>query len=594
MEEAAQAGAVAEAFRPFDLTDPFGFYARAREEAPIFFSEQLDCWVVSRYDDIRTIFKDPATFSSENTQSPYKPRPPEVTRVFQEAGITHSSSGLSGIQPPDHTRLRGFIKKAFTPRRIALLEPEIRELAVEMIDRMAANPRADLVGDLVFELPALVVFHLVGVPDEDVPKVKEWAASRVLLNFGDRPLAEQVHHAENMVAYWQYCISLVETNFEEPRDDLTGALAQIYLEGDQSISKEEIAGLIHTQLFAGHETTTSLLGEGLRLLLAQPERWAELCRDPELIPTAVEEMLRTSTPVFAWKRKTKAPATVCGVDLPEGSSLLMLLGSANRDPAVFDDGEHVDLHRENAHNHLAFGHGIHFCLGAPLARLEAQVVLEELIRRVPDMRLVPGQSFSYHPNTTFRGPRRVLVEWGDALVLPFEQCLSGDVDIVGGKAASLGALTAAGLPVPAGFAVTTHAYRAAVDGPADSRRAGRGRRARARVDRGRGAAGRGAGGDRRRLRAPVRGGGRRAGAGGRPLERDRRGLRRRQLRRPAGHLPVDRGRGGRARAREALLGQPLLAALDRLPALARDRRGRAPDGCGRAADGATRTPRVWR
>src|SRR5262249_37516171 len=156
--------------------------------------------------------------------------------------------------------------------------------------------------------------------------------------------------------------------------------------------------------------------------LAQPDRWTELCRDPELIPTAVEEMLRTSTPVFAWKRKTKAPATVCGVDLPEGASLLMLLGSANRDPAVFEDGEHVDLRRENAHNHLAFGHGIHFCLGAPLARLEAQVVLEELIRRVPDMRLVPGQSFSYHPNTTFRGPQRVLVEWGDALVLPFEQC----------------------------------------------------------------------------------------------------------------------------------------------------------------------------
>jgi cytochrome P450 len=470
MEEAAHSGAaavlagreVAEAFRPFDLTDPFGFYARAREEAPIFFSEELDCWVLSRYDDIRAIFKDPATFSSENTQSPYKPRPPEVTRVFEQAGITHSSTGLSGVQPPDHTRLRGFIKKAFTPRRIALLEPEIRELAVDMIDRMAASPRADLVGELVFELPALVVFHLVGVPDEDVPKVKEWAASRVLLNFGDQPLSEQVRHAENMVAYWQYCIDLVEVNFVEPRDDLTGALAQIYLDGDQSISKEEIAGLIHTQLFAGHETTTSLLGEGLRLLLAQPERWDELRRDPQLIPTAVEEMLRTSTPVFAWKRKTKAPATVCGVDLPEGANLLMLLGSANRDPAMFEDGEHVDLHRENAHNHLAFGHGIHFCLGAPLARLEAQVVLEELIRRVPDMRLVPGQSFSYHPNTTFRGPRRVLVEWGDALVLPFERCLSGDVDIVGGKTASLGALLAAGLPVPAGFAVTTHAYRAAV------------------------------------------------------------------------------------------------------------------------------------
>ncbi|MEA2227102.1 MAG: hypothetical protein QOF04_732 [Solirubrobacteraceae bacterium] len=479
MAEPAQAPApacpmhdVAKDFRPFDLTDPFDFYARARAEEPVFFSEELDYWVVTRYEDIHAIFKDPKTFSSENTQAPYKARPPEVMQVLQDGGFT-AYSGLSARQPPDHTRLRGFIKKAFTPRRVAALEPQIREMAIEMIDAFAPRGHGDWIADLAHDLPARVIFRLLGIPDEDVPKVKEWAASRVYMNFGDAPVSEQAHHARNLVAYWRYCNDLVQARFEEPKDDFPTDLVRVYQDGDDSITLEEMAGLVYTQLTAGHETTTALLGGGLKDLLLQRARWEELCADRSLIPTAVEEMLRISTPVFAWKRKVKQPATIGGIDVPEGANVLLLLGSANHDGATFDDPEQIDLHRANASRHLAFGHGIHFCLGAPLARLEAQVVLEELTERVPGMRLVEGQAFDYSRNSTFRCPVSVLVEWDPAHpagadvaasggaaahVRPFAECGSDDVGLVGGKAASLGTMLEAGLPVPPGFAVTTTAF----------------------------------------------------------------------------------------------------------------------------------------
>jgi cytochrome P450 len=460
--------ALARDFEPFDLTDPFGFYARARAQTPIFYSPEIDYWVVTRYADIRDIFRDPATFSSENTQAPFHPRPPAVQRILDDGGFS-VVSGLSGKQPPDHTRLRGFIKKAFTPRRVAELEPQIRAIATTMIDRFADRGEADLVSELAYELPALVIFRLLGVPDEDVANVKEWAQSRVYMNFGERPVEEQAHHAENLVRYWDYCRALVRSRLTEPRDDLPGDLARIYQAGEDQIELDEIAALVYGQLTAGHETTTALLANGLKELLAQHEAWEAICADPERIPNAVEEMLRISAPVFTWKRRMKRAAVVGDVELPEGTNLLLLLGSANHDEHVFADPDHIDLERDNASRHLSFGLGIHFCLGAPLARLEAKVVLEELTRRLgPGLRLVDGQPFDYTANATFRGPAHVLVRWdGEPLALTFADC-PDDVRAVGGKAASLASMTAAGLPVPPGFVVTTAAFEAARAGVRDT------------------------------------------------------------------------------------------------------------------------------
>ncbi|HEY6892174.1 MAG TPA: cytochrome P450 [Solirubrobacter sp.] len=452
------------AFRPFELEDPFDFYARARAEEPVFFSEELGYWVVTRYADIHAIFKAPKVFSSENTQAPYKPRPEAVERVL-DAGEFRAYSGLSGRQPPEHTRLRGFIAQAFTPRRVATLEPQIRALAGSMISAFAGRGEVDLVAALTYELPALVIFRLLGIPDEDVPRVKEWAASRVSLNFGDVRVDEQVRHAENLVRYWRYCVELIEAREREPRDDLPSDLVRL---GDASITKDEMAGLVYGQLTAGHETTSALLASGIKELLQQRSRWVELTHDPSLIPTAVEELLRIVTPVFAWKRKVKEDTRIGEVRVPAGANVLLLLGSADHDETVFTDPAAIDLRRENARSHLAFGHGIHFCLGASLARLETRVVLEELTARLPELSLVPGQVFDYSANTTFRAPAAVLVRW-PVQVLPLEDCT--EVERVGGKALSLGTMLRAGFPVPGGFAVTTSAFVSGVVPEAEIRAA---------------------------------------------------------------------------------------------------------------------------
>jgi cytochrome P450 len=396
-------------FDPFDLTDPFPFYAWARANEPVFHSERLGYWVVSRHADIKAVFENWQVFSSENAQAPLRPMGAAGREVMQAGGFT-AYSGLSARIPPDHTRIRKIAQSCFGPRRFKAIEPQIHEVVNRQIDRFADLGRVDFFREFAYDVPALVLFKLIGVPESDVPRVKSWAVSRALLTWGDLSDEEQVPHARNMVDYWNYCRALVAARHVDPTDDLPGDRVRMQRDGAE-ISDDEIAGVLYSVLFAGHETTTTLLANAMREVLTYRDRWEALLADPDKWGPATEEFLRFTPSIVAWRRKALADATVGGVAIPKGANLLLLLGSANRDEAVFDHADALEVDRPNARNHLSFGYGIHFCLGQQLAKMEFAIAMRELARRLPSLRLVPGQTPAFAHNTSFRVPVALHVEW---------------------------------------------------------------------------------------------------------------------------------------------------------------------------------------
>ena len=396
-------------FRPFDLKDPFPFYAWARANEPVFRLDELGYFVVSRYDDVKAVFENYRVFSSEIAQQPVRPLCDEARRIMREGGFT-AYSGLSARVPPDHTRIRRLVQRCFGPKRFKSIEPAIRAIVNSQLNAFAARGSADFHAEYAYDTPALVVFKLVGVPDSDVPKVKAWAVSRAMLTWGELSDAEQLPHAHAMVEYWRYCRDLVRQRHEKPGDDLPGDLVRMQQEGAE-ITDDEIAGVMYSVLFAGHETTTNLMSNGLRELLAHREQWERLVADPQLIPNAVDECLRFAPSVIVWRRLALEDAVVGGVPIPKGSRLLLLLGSANRDEQNFANGEHFDVTRANADQHLSFGFGIHNCAGRELARLEFALTLEEMTRRFANLRLKPGQDFDFVKMLSFRIPLGLQIEW---------------------------------------------------------------------------------------------------------------------------------------------------------------------------------------
>lgn len=392
------------------LADPYPHYARFRKETPIFYAPKIDFWVVSRYEDVQNIVKDPETFSNVRVQEPLYPLTPEALEKLK-AGVRVKPT-TSTADPPLHKRTRKHAARAFSARRVAGLEGRIREIANGLIDDMVSEGRADLVDRFAFPLPASVVFSLIGYPERDTEMLKSWCSDRLKITWG-RPLPEeQLETVEKMASFFDYIENFVHGRAEDLRDDYTSDLLRIRAEDEGNLSLEEVVSIDYSLSFAGHETTTNLILNGLRQLLARPKLWEKLRENPLLIENAVEETLRRDTSVVSWRRSTTRPVEIAGIEIPEGARLMLLLASANRDESVFENPDEFDIHRQNANKHLAFSHGIHFCLGAPLARLEARVALELLTRRLPDLRLSPpDQIFEFDPNMSFRGPQKMWAEW---------------------------------------------------------------------------------------------------------------------------------------------------------------------------------------
>ncbi|WP_437499633.1 cytochrome P450 [Sorangium sp. So ce1099] len=408
--------ALAAAFDPFQepyLSDPYPILQRLRSEEPVFYSPELDAWVVTRHEDAVRIFRDADAFSATIAIDPITPLRPRAIQKVIEIGYARGPA-LVNEDPPLHTSRRRLISEAFTRKRVSDLEPWVRARTTEYIDAFVKHGKADLVRQLAWEIPALAVFRFLGCPDEDIPLAKELATPRALFTWGRPTEDEQVRLVEEVGACWRYCKRHVDRLKDNLGDDVMSDILRKSREHPDLFDDAYLYMLCLSFVLAGHETTSKAAGNGFRILLEHRDAWEALCADPSLIPSAVEEILRHQSSVPAWRRRATRPVDVGGVRIPEGAKLLVVTGSANHDGAVFSDAERFEIHRKDADRHLAFGHGRHFCLGAPLARMELRVFLEEVTRRLPHLELTPGQAFRYVPNTAFRGPEHVWVQWHPA------------------------------------------------------------------------------------------------------------------------------------------------------------------------------------
>ncbi|MFP8884085.1 cytochrome P450 family protein [Streptomyces mangrovi] len=382
------------------VRDPYPVYAELRARGPVHrvrIPEGAEAWLVVGYEQARAVLADPRLSKHWSNASPALPLGPPA------AGISMLSS-----DPPDHTRLRRLVAREFTARRTASLEPRVREIADGLLETMLKEPerRADLVDAYAFPLPIRVICELLGVPFLDRDAFRAWSATVV----GDAGFEEKRAANEAVTAY---LTELLEEKRRQPGEDLLSALLHTADEDGDRLSAEELLGMAWLLLIAGHETTVNLIANGTLALLTHPDQLALLRSDPSLTEGAVEEMLRYDSPVETpTYRFTTEPVEIGGTVIPGGGELVLaVLADANRDPVRFADPGRFDVRRESR-GHLAFGHGIHHCLGAPLARLEGRVAVRALLDRCPDLALdIHPAAVSWRQGMLIRGPHRLPVRF---------------------------------------------------------------------------------------------------------------------------------------------------------------------------------------
>lgn len=387
----------------------YDWFAWSRRELPVFRSDVLDAWVVTRHDDVEQLLTDTASFSATVGTAPFKQPCAEALAVLVAGGWKHRSPFSSDA--PDHTRFRSLISKVFTPKRIAPFEAFIADEVEAACDRMEGRDPVDVVAELCYPVPGLTILRLLGFPRDYLATMKEGSVARLRLAGGGLPDAEQVAAAHQLVDSWHFAANLVQTRLTEPGDDLLSDILAVRNGDDAVISLDELTSMLLTFFNAGHETTTFLLTNALLHLLSDRTTWAALLADPGLAANAIDETLRIDPPVYTWRRLTKVDTTVGGVEIPAGQIVFAALGSGSRDATVFPEPDRFDIHRKDARNHFAFGKGAHYCLGSPLARMEGRIALEGLTRRFPGLRLedVP---LNYLPSPAFHSPQELWVRTG--------------------------------------------------------------------------------------------------------------------------------------------------------------------------------------
>jgi cytochrome P450/ferredoxin-NADP reductase len=413
---ACPVSANAAAFDPFSdgyQQDPPEYVRWAREQEPVFYSPQLGYWVVTRYDDIKAIFRDNLTFSPSIALEKITPTGPEANAVLASYGYAMNRT-LVNEDEPAHMPRRRVLMDPFTPEHLKHHEPMVRRLTREYVDRFINDGRADLVDQMLWEVPLTVALHFLGVPEEDMDLLRKYSIAHTVNTWGRPRPEEQVEVAHAVGNFWQFAGKVLDKMRQNP--DGPGWM-QYGIRKQKDHPEIVTDSYLHSMMMAGivaaHETTANATANAMKLLLQHPRAWQELCEDPSLISGAVEECLRHNGSVAAWRRLATKDVQIGGIDIPAGAKLLIVTSSANHDERHFADADLCDIRRDNASDHVTFGYGSHQCMGKNLARMEMQIFIEEFTRRLPHMRLA-DQTFTYVPNTSFRGPEHLWVEWDPA------------------------------------------------------------------------------------------------------------------------------------------------------------------------------------
>ena len=379
--------------------NPFPFYARLRDEAPVYRMTMNrpandPLWIITRYQDVASVLKDDRFVKDRNNALPPNQRP----KSDLLPGFFHfMDHNMLTMDAPDHTRLRGFVHKVFTPARIDQMHGRIQQLADELLDTAAQNKHFDLIAHYALPIPFTVICEVLGIPAADHAKIYRWKK-----NLMSAVGHQRVKKFSSLIGFFNYIRTLCHMRRVNPQDDLISALAKAG-ENGELLSDAELRGMVVLLLVAGHETGVSLISSGTLALLEYPDQFDLLRQNPTLVKSATEELLRYYPPIeTATDRYACEDVTIEGVTIPRGGHVRAVIASANRDPAQFEKPDTLDLARANT-KHLSFGQGIHYCIGAPLARLEGHIAFNTLLARMPKLRLdVPIEALPWRPGLTFR------------------------------------------------------------------------------------------------------------------------------------------------------------------------------------------------
>ncbi|GAA1206925.1 cytochrome P450 [Pseudonocardia alaniniphila] len=396
---------------PEQLADPYPVYSQLRADRPVFHDAEHDLWIVSRYEDVMIVVREPETYSSENAvRASTQPWPRPVLDTLARGWPL--SPTLTDSDGDVHRRLRLLVSRAFTPKRIADMEDTIRRAVDELIDAFVSDGCADIIERFAWPLPMMAITAILGVPREDVPRLHRWSYNWLRLMQATDPVGELVACAEDVVAMQRYFMDALEQRAGGEGTDLMSGLLGAGVAGSEALTMIEAMRVPMNLIIAGHVTVTRAIGNGLVTLLSASDQLAAVQQDPERIPTMVEEILRFESPAQGLFRTVRTDTTLAGVHIPAGARVMVHWASGNRDENVFERADVFDVTRNSANAHLAFGKGSHACLGAPLARLQLKVAIPRLFERLPRLQVAAGEASAVRDTIFFaRGFKKLAMEW---------------------------------------------------------------------------------------------------------------------------------------------------------------------------------------